>query len=39
MLVTLAFQKLAPQVHNATAGELNVDKIGTFADSFSAIFF
>ncbi|KAM7235578.1 hypothetical protein CapIbe_012764 [Capra ibex] len=31
-----AIPKLAPQVHNATAGELNVNKMGTFAD-FSSV--
>uniref|UniRef100_A0A4W2IFN1 Histone-lysine N-methyltransferase n=1 Tax=Bos indicus x Bos taurus TaxID=30522 RepID=A0A4W2IFN1_BOBOX len=30
--------KLAPQVHNATAGELNVNKMGTFADLSSVPF-
>ncbi|XP_017915211.1 PREDICTED: histone-lysine N-methyltransferase 2A isoform X4 [Capra hircus] len=31
-----AIPKLAPQVHNASAGELNVNKMGTFAD-FSSV--
>lgn len=30
--------KPAPQVHNATAGELNVNKMGTFADLSSVPF-